>query len=131
MWAGDQKNGPATLFIYRHNYGYLSGRSYCNQALGCCSISIAPQQLKVFLFPYTTNTFEAAAKVRVAPGHASQPNNFIMISAMECPVTIVRFRAESSLASPVVQFTWPTAEPGLLGQPIWGWYPRLGHMALL
>ena len=58
-------------FIYRHNYGYFSGRSYCTQALGCCSIFIALQQLKVFLFPYMTNTFKAAAKVRVAPGHTS------------------------------------------------------------
>ena len=32
---------------------------------------IASQQLKVFLSTYTTNTFEAAAKVRVALGHAS------------------------------------------------------------
>ena len=58
-------------FIYRHNYGYFSGWSYCTQALGCCSIFIALQQLKVFLFPYTTNTFKAAEKVRIAPGHTS------------------------------------------------------------
>ena len=31
---------------------------------------IVSQQLKVFLFPYMTNTFEVAAKVRVVPGHA-------------------------------------------------------------
>ena len=35
--------------------------------LGCCSIFIVLQQLKVFLFQCTTNTSEAAAKVRVAP----------------------------------------------------------------
>ena len=39
-------------FIYQHNYGYFSGRSYCAQALRCCSIFIVSQQLKVFLFPY-------------------------------------------------------------------------------
>ena len=58
-------------FIYRHNYGYFSGRSYCTRVLGCCSIFIALQQLKVFLFPYTTNTFKAVEKVRIAPGHTS------------------------------------------------------------
>ena len=60
------------LFVYHHMYGYfiISGQSYCIQAHGCCSTSIASQQLKdlVFLLYNMTNTFVAAAKVRVIPG---------------------------------------------------------------
>ena len=65
-------------FIYRHNYGYFSGRSYYTQAHGCCSIFIASQQL---LFPYTTNKFEAA--MGVAPGHASWwSSNWLNVHAL-------------------------------------------------
>ena len=70
-------------FIYRHNYGYFSGQSYCTQAHGCCLTFIASQQLKVFLFPYTTNTFEAAAKVQVVPGHAAWwSSNWLNVHAL-------------------------------------------------
>ena len=72
-------------FIYCHNYGYFSGQSYCTQALGCCSIFIALQQPKVFLFPYTTNTLKAAVKVRVTPGHTSWwSSNWLNDHAISC-----------------------------------------------
>ena len=50
---------------------------------GAAQFLNASQQLRVILFPYTTNTFEAAAKVRVAPGHASWwSSNWLNVHAL-------------------------------------------------